>query len=219
MSREVFRNFGRYLVEFFTMDRQMDFDVRLEGSDHLQEAKRPGRGAIVLTGHLGNWELGAAVIRRMGLPISVVALEHTDRQMNRLFHRQRQRCGIGVISLGEGAAQQSLAHLREGGILGLLGDQEFGANGIAATLFGQRVTLPRGPAMLSLRSRAPLVPSFLLRESPQRFRLVFEPPIWPAGVHGSASDPAQPLTCAYAAILERYLTHTPTQWLIFRPVN
>ena len=219
MSREVFRHFGRYLVEFFTMDRESAWPVDIEGDEHLQAARRAGRGVIILSGHLGNWEMGAAAIRRMGVRIGVVALRHADRRVDRLFNRQRARCGIEVIPLGAGAAQHSLARLREGWMIGLVGDREFGTNGMAATLCGHPVTLPRGPAILSLRSRAPMVPTFLLREAAQRFRLVCEPPIWPDVPHGAVAGAVERLMGAYAAVLERYLTRVPTQWLMFQPLT
>ncbi|MBI4341806.1 MAG: lysophospholipid acyltransferase family protein [Candidatus Omnitrophica bacterium] len=218
MSREVFRNFGRYLVEFFTMREEALEAVRVEGRGHLDEAQQHGRGTIVLTGHLGNWELGAAAIRRLAGPMSVVALRHADPRLDGLFTRQRQRCALEVIAVGEGAAQRSLARLRQGGLVGLLGDREFGAHGLSLTLFGRRATLPEGPALLSLRSHAPIVPSFLLREGLWRFRLCVEPPIWPDQL-GGRTGAAEALTRAYTAVMERYIQQVPTQWLMFQPVT
>ena len=219
MSREVFRNFGRYLVEFFTMHEEPPAAVQVEGGRHLEEAQRRGRGAIVLTGHLGNWELGAAAIRRMGRPMSIVALRHADPRLDALFTRQRLRCALEVIAVGEGAAQRSLTRLRQGGLVGLLGDREFGRHGVAVTWFGRRAILPQGPALLSLRSQAPIVPSFLLREDADRFRLCVEPPIWPDAALRARAGAAEALTRAYGAVVERYIQQVPTQWLMFQPVT
>lgn len=214
---EVFRNFGRYLVEFFTIHCVPRPDVYVEGYEHLQEAQRVHRGVIILTAHLGNWELGGALLRRMGFPVSVVALRHADAGTDRLFNRQRVRCGIHVIPVGSDAAQQSLQSLRAGHLLGLIGDREFSHHGMVLTLFGRAVTLPRGPAALSLKSHAPVIPTFLIREGTWKFRLSFEPPI-PPPAHGAAHAIAA-LTTAYAAVFERYLRRFPTQWLMFQPAT
>ena len=218
MSRQVFRNFGRYLVEFFTMHRNRPQAVRVEGGEHLEAARREGEGVIVLTGHLGNWELGAVCIRGMGKAMSVVALPHADPRLDRLFNDQRRRCALEVIPVGTGAAQRSLAALRRGELVGLLGDWEFGRRGVPLPFLGGTSTLPDGPALLSLRSGAPVVPSFLLREPGNRFRLCFEPPIRPER-HGAVAETVTALTRAYAAVLERYIHQEPTQWLMFQPVT
>lgn len=217
MVREVFRHFGRYLVEFFTMHDVKDPGIRLEGDEHLVSALRAGRGAIALTAHLGNWELAAVVIRRMGIPLTAVALPHQDPRMDRLFNQQRRRCEVDVIPLGPDAARLSLQCLRRGGVLGLLGDRMFTRHGIATPLCTGRVLLPSGPAILSLRSQAPMVPLFLLREGVWKFRFCIEPPIWPSA-RGSKTPSIRQLTETYAAVLERYLKRFPDQWLMFRPM-
>jgi len=217
LARDVFRNFGRYLIEFFSMHRAPQPDVQVEGYEHLAEAQRPGRGTIVLTAHLGNWEVAAVLIHRLGFPVTAVALPHDDPQMDRLFNTQRTRCGITVIPMGAQAARQSLQHLREGHLLGLLGDQDFSSNGQAVSFNGRTVILPRGPALLSLRSQAPIVPTFLLREGDWKFRLCFEQPLWP---HAGAVDDAsvREVIQSYVVVLERYLNRFASQWLLFRPI-
>lgn len=214
--REVFRNFGRYLVEFFTMHRRREGAGVVEGREHLDAAMAAGRGAIALAAHLGNWELGGAWFRRMGFPIAAVALPHDDSRMDRLFNAQRQRCGVEVIPLGVHAARTCLRRLREGWLLGLVGDREFMDHGVSVHMRGRDVTLPRGPATLSLRSRAPLVPTFVVRTGRWAFRLCLEPPIWPESFHRE-DDAVRAVTQRYATVLGRYLVQFPDQWLVFRP--
>jgi KDO2-lipid IV(A) lauroyltransferase len=213
MVREVFRHFGRYLVEFFTSHRS-HHRVAVEGDHHLASARQQSGGAILLSAHIGNWECGAVVVHRLGMPVSVVALAHADPRMDRLFNDQRRRCGIEVIPLGVKAAARCLSALREGRLVGLIGDRTFGEGSIATPLFQQTARLPRGPAVLSLRAGVPLVPVFLLREGDWKFRLCLEPPIWPRP-HGTVER----IVRTYAAVLERYLRQVPTQWLMFRPLT
>lgn len=215
-AREVFRNFGRYLVEFFTMHQAPEPSVDVEGWQHLNDARRSRQGLIVLTGHLGNWELGAVVLKRLGLPMTVVALPHEDAGIDALFNDQRRRCGIPVIPLGPSAARQSLRCLRDGGAIGILGDREFGHNGVPTPMFHRQLTLPAGPAVLSARSGSPLLPMFLLRTGPAAFRLCIEPPIAPP--HAPARAAVRSLVLAYGRVLERFITQCPEQWLIFQPL-
>lgn len=214
--REVFRNFSRYVVEFFSAHRVPQPDVRMEGYEHLTATYDQRQGLIILSGHLGNWELGAVLLHRMGFPVSVVALPHQDARMNRLFNQQRQRCGVQVIEVGRDAARRSLRSLQEGRLLSLLGDREFGGNGLVLPLCRRNVLLPRGPAVLSLRGQVPVVPAFLIREGRWRFRFCFEPAVWPMA-RGGREDAVRALTQRYGAILERYLKRFPTQWLMFQP--
>ena len=215
--REAFRNFGRYLVEFFTIHRMPEPSVQVEGYDNLVRAQERGRGVILLSAHLGNWEVAGVVFRRMGFPVSAVVLPHGDAATNRLFDRQRIRCGIHVIPLGGDAARRSLESLRQGHLLGLLGDWTFGDHGVNLRFCERNISLPRGPVVMSLRSQAPIVPVFLIREGIWRFRLWLEPPIWPT-TNGSMKNRVLELTQIYAGILERYVKQFPEQWLLFHPL-
>jgi len=218
MIREVFRNFARYLVEFFTIHQVPSPQVDVEGYEHLTEIQRQRRGAILLTAHLGNWEVAAILLHRLGFPVTAVALPHEDVRMNRLFDAQRQRCGIQVIPLGHHAAARSLQCLRAGECLGILGDRAFADNNVTVSWLGRRALLPRGPATLSLRSRAPIIPTFLIREGPWKFRLCFEAPIDPTS-HAEGDQAIRQLTEAYAVALERRLRRHPEQWLMFQPLG
>jgi KDO2-lipid IV(A) lauroyltransferase len=211
--REVFRNFARYVLEWLIADR-LGGRLRVEGVDRLAAAIPSGQAAIVLTGHLGNWELGAAQLGRAGLPVSVVALPHEDAGITRLYDAQRRRHGLDVVPLDRDSGRHCLQALRRGRVVGLVGDRDFGETGIAVPFLGQPTLLPRGPAVLSCRSGAPVVPMFLIREAPWRFRLFVEPPIPPRGADGRLR-PVEELTAAYAAVLEGYVRRFPEQWIMF----
>jgi KDO2-lipid IV(A) lauroyltransferase len=155
----------------------------------------------------------------MGQPVTAVALPHPEARLDWLFNRQRQRSGVGVIPLGPKAARRCLEALRRGQVLGLLADREFGRNGVEVQVWGRTLLLPRGPATLSLRTGAPVVPTFLLREGPWRFRLCCEPPIWPPAHAGRPEQAVRALTHAYAAAWSRYVERVPEQWLMFHPVT
>jgi len=217
VAREVFRNFARYLVELFRISGAEAPSVAVDGGDHLAAARQAGRGVIVLTAHLGNWELGAALLRRQGAAISAVALPHGDWRMDRLFNEQRRRCGIEVIAMGHQATRMSLQRLREGHLLGALGDRDFAGDGLVLPIGRGRMMFPRGPALLSLRSRAPIVPMIFVREGPWAFRLRCEAPLWPE-ISGRVDASMERLVAAYAAQVGAWILQCPQQWLMFQPV-
>jgi len=216
LVRDVFRNFARYLEEFLRAPRLSGARLTVEGTEALTALLQAHPGCVVLSAHVGNWELGGILIRRLGFPFSAVFLPHQHSGVNRVFDEQRLRCGVGVIPLGVGATPKCLAWLRAGKPLGVMGDREFGSNGVRVSLFGRSATLPRGPAMLSLRTGAPAIPIFLIREGPWRFRFHTQPPIWPSSVSGA--DRIRTLTQQYALAIERVVRLAPTQWLLFRPL-
>lgn len=212
--REVFRHFGWYLLEFFRGHRD-DLHVTISGYHHLLAAARRHPGCIVLTGHVGNWELGAVLLGRAGWPISVVALSHENPRVNRLFDTQRRRCGVGVIPFGPHAAAQCLRVLQQGGLVGLAADRDYGTEGLPVEFAGHQWIVPRGPAVLSLRTGAPVVPTFFIRQAPRTFRLCLEPPLWPPqGAWGEAE--VKDLTQRYAHAIEGAVRRVPTQWLMFK---
>ncbi|MBI3319280.1 MAG: lysophospholipid acyltransferase family protein [Candidatus Omnitrophica bacterium] len=227
LTVDVFRNFALYLTEFLSADLLLRrSSIRIEGREETAAQLRKTPQAIILSAHLGNWELGAMVLRQLGFSISVVALPHRDPRVNRLFDRQRQRCGVEVIPLGATAMQRSLAVLRQGGLVGIVGDREFGVNGIPVQFFGRQVLMPRGPALLSLRTGAPVVPIFLLRTGRERFQLSCSTPIQPsagdaraaAGESASSSARVQRLTQHYSTAIEDAVARFPNQWLMFQPI-
>lgn len=221
--REVFRHFGRYLAEFLAGPRWLGGQLRVEGLEPLNhallDAKAASRkgGVIVLTGHIGNWEVGAMAIRQMGWPSTALALPHADPKINAFFNRKRTHFGAEVIQTGPSAFRQCAAALRRGTVLGLVGDRDFGGTGVRLPFFGHPVRMPRGPALLSLLTGAPILPVVVAREGPWRLRFVLGETIYPPR-EGRADDAVvRNLTAAYARFLEHGIRTYPTQWLMLQP--
>jgi KDO2-lipid IV(A) lauroyltransferase len=212
--REVFRNFGRYLLEFTDAPRPERMHVDVEAGPETQALLRSGQGAMMLSAHLGTWELGAVALARLGHRTAAVVLPHADARINRWFDERRTKAGVQVIPLGSRATSRCLDLLRKGFLIGIVGDREFGPNGVEVSLFGRPALIPRGPALLSLRSGAAVIPSFMIREAFGRFRFYLETPIRPSAPASAQEIPR--LSQRYASVIERYIRRFPTQWLMFR---
>lgn len=216
-AKFVFRNFGKYLVDFLRFSKldkgYVQRFVVIEGLEHLDKILTRGKGCIGITAHLGNWELGGAILSILGYPVNAVALSHADKNVNNFFTKQREITGIKVIPTGV-AVRRCFSSLANNEFLALLGDRDFANDGIRVEFFGTQVALPKGPATLSIKTGAPILPGFLVRDDKDRFRLIIEQPIEysPAG---NMDEDLVVLTRRIAEVMERYILKYPTQWYMF----
>lgn len=180
LIRKNFRNFSYYLVDFFRFSRlsrkEIETLVEFSGTDNIQAALQDGRGAIGVTAHLGNWELGGMVLSFLGYPVNAIALSHHNTRLNRLFVNQRALSGINVIPVGQ-AALNSLRALKNNQLVLILGDRDVTERGIKVNYFGVPAHIPRGPATLAVRADAGIFFGYFIRQSTHRYRAVFRPPL------------------------------------------
>ena len=215
---KVFLNFGRYLIDFFLMYRTVDHDfvkkeVTLIGRQHVDTVAAHGKGGIMLTAHIGNWEMGAAVMDKLGFPVTVIALPHKNPKVNLLFNRQREAHGATVVPTNT-AVRRCLGALRQGKFIAVLGDRDFGSFGEPLDFFGRKTLIPKGAAFFSCRTGAPIIPCFLMPLGNGRFSMCFEDPIFPPAGGGDAA--VLDLMRRYVVVIERKIKEDPTQWLMFR---
>jgi KDO2-lipid IV(A) lauroyltransferase len=212
------RNFAKYLVDFFRFsllerDNIKNF-VEIVNINYVEEALSKGKGVVVVTAHIGNWELAGVTVALLGYPIGAVALPHRHKSVDNFFNYQRKRLGLIVIPLGH-AARHCLNLLHENKIIALAGDRVFNTTGILLDFFGLPTYLPQGPAAFSLKTGASIIPGIMIRNPNDTFKLIFEKPIefHPSGDKGQ--DIIQ-LTCKYKKIVEDYICRYPEQWFMFR---
>jgi len=178
-ARASFRHLGRESVATFRLARMEKAAIRsrteIVGLEVLNGAWEEGKGVMVVTGHFGNWEIGAASVAARGLPIDVVV----QRQRNPLFDAEltanRNRLGLQVIERKE-APRRVLRSLRGGRIVGVVGDQNIRRGGVFVDFFGRPAATARGTALLAIRAGAPVILGMAKREKgfPQRYQVTFE---------------------------------------------
>lgn len=213
ISRGMFRNFAKYLVDFFRFAKinkaYIRKNVSVEHIDNFDAALAHKKGIVCLTAHIGNWELGGAVIGMLGYPFWVVALPHKYKKLDEFFNNQRGQKGVQVIALGRQTGRECLRVFRKNAILALLGDRDFTEEGVTVDFFGKPTMIPEGPAVLSLKSGAPIIPGFMVRNTDDSFTLRFEEPIFP-------DCGKEELMRRYLAVIESYIRRYPDQWFMFR---
>ena len=185
--------------------------IALEGLDSLRAVyERHGR-ALVLTGHLGNWELLTLTPALTGYPLTVVARVLDSPGLNTWAERMRRTAGVEVIDKRE-ALRPVLAALRRGSLVGVLLDQNAARReGVFVPFFGRLASTSRAMAVLALRTRTPIVPAFIRRLAPGRHVITIHPAL--ALPDASDDQAVRALTAACTAVIEHAVRATPEQWL------
>lgn len=222
--RQIFVNYGQYLVDFFLMPqlpphKAKRFFAGFMGEEILQDALDKGQGAILLSAHVGNWELGGTMMRLANYPLTMVAMVHNAPATNALVNRLREGKDIRVIEVDQSpfSGIEILHHLRENGIVAMNGDKDFFGRGRPVTLFGREVSFPVGPVVMAMKSGAALIPAFVLRQPDGRYFGVLEKSI-PLLLEGKRDDVIQKNLDKTARVFEEYIRRYPEQWYCPDPV-
>ncbi len=221
-TREVFRNFGKYLVEFFGIANDLDENflkdkVTIVNRQYLEQAQSCGKGVIMLTAHIGNWELGGLVMGMLGFPTLAITLSHKERPVNELFNKQRQLRGVVSVPIRQ-AVSRCLSALKENKFVGVLADRDFTSSGEKVPFLGREALIPKGAALFAYKTGATILPSFFLRQEDGRFSLEFEEPIYPVFLESDRIQQKDMITLIkqYAQVIEKKIRVYPTQWMVFR---
>lgn len=221
-AREVFCNFGKYLVDFFRMQKTLDQayikeNIKIKNIERLYQALKEKKGGILITAHIGNWELGAAVLSLLGHPVVGVALPHKERPVNDLFNKQRERWGITIVPTN-GVIRRCLESLKENELVALVADRDFTQNGVEVYFLSKKTLIPKGPAVFCAKTGAPIIPTFFIRNADDSFTMEFEELIYPPVVQEEVVPEGliDSIVEKYAMVIEQKIRQYPTQWLMFR---
>jgi len=217
---ETFASYGRYWLEVFRLPRQdlaaLDGDrFVVEGRDLVDKALAEGRGVVIGTPHLGNWDLGAAWFASRGYQPTTVVEPVEPPALFDWFCSYRRALGMGIVPLGPDATSTLLKKLREGLMVGLVCDRDLAGTGVEVEFFGERTTFPAGPATLALRAGAPLLcgANFFTAGG---HRVVIRPPL-DMSRRGTIKEDIGRITQAMAADFEVLIRRAPEQWHLLQP--
>jgi KDO2-lipid IV(A) lauroyltransferase len=217
VSRRIFQNLGITILEilqtaFFSKE---DFlrNIRIRGEEHLLNAVECGKGVIIISAHLGNWEAASLFAPcYFGYPVTSVARKIESGIINKWIFKLRTRFGNSIIDK-KGALPEMTQTLRSGKILALMIDQgTTKSEGVELTFFGKKVTVTPAAAMLALRCKSPVLPVFCVREEDQKLTIIIEPPVQLVITRDLRDDlmtNAQIMT----DVIEKAVRKYPDQWL------
>jgi KDO2-lipid IV(A) lauroyltransferase len=213
IALESYAHLGREAMAILRLSRLGPEDVvaatEAHGLESLDQGlEEAGTGAIIVTGHFGNWEIAGANVATRGYPLDVVARRQRNRLVDRWMREMRERLGIRVIYTG-GATRSVLASLQEGRSVALVADQDARSRGVFVPFFGRLASTHRGPALLALRSGAPLYIGFAVRRPDGGYRgEIRRVPI----PEGTSEAQVEEVTATLTAALEAVVREAPGQY-------
>lgn len=215
-ARACYRHFGREIAALARLGR-IDPETLLARTAGVRRARdryrkvAGGGGAIVVTGHIGNWELAGAVLAAMGLPVTAVVRRQHNRRFDRHLRLLRRRLGIETVYMRQ-AARKLPGALASGAAVALVADQDAGSRGRFVTYLGRPASTFRGPSRLALRYDVPLLFGAMVREA-DGYRAILEEV---EGGGGSGGEEAERgLTRRWVRRLETEVRARPEQYFWF----
>jgi lauroyl/myristoyl acyltransferase len=211
---EIFRHFAVCFADLISTNRREArpdrLVTRIDGDEHLLAALAEGRGLVLVTAHLGNWELGGRLLAaRLGRPTHVIVAAEADPRVERFL--RGGPAPVRFVRRGDPTAMVPLVSaLRRGEIVALQGDRALGTRGDALVeFFGAPAPFPLGPFVLGRAGGVPVVPAFCLLGPDLRYTVVMEP-----AIHVAAGGETAALA-QWVAVLESMIRRAPEQWFNF----
>jgi lauroyl/myristoyl acyltransferase len=221
-NRDVMATFADYascFAESLGAERRDGMSARIAvvGGDHLRRVLAEGRGAVLVTAHVGPWDIAASLLSRdLGANVAIVMDREPDAEAQALHDAVRSRKGVTVLSIGETEldALPVLRHLKRGGLVAFQLDRAPpSARVLTAELFGRAVRVPEGPFSLSSIARVPVVPLFAFRQGYYSYGVEVFEPIEPVAHAGR--DALGVMAERALRAMERFVRAHPTQWFDF----
>ena len=214
--RRMMRSYNCMLFEFFRLPhltrRELLDSVVVEGREHLEQAVARGRGVILASTHIGNWELAAVVLAHWGYRLYAVAGVQLSRWLTPAVRETKTELAIHTVAPEDGY-RRLLRALEHNDLVALMVDGDVYNHGQPVEFFGRETTFPAGPGVLAQRTGALIICGYCERIASGRFRIVMEPAIDPARF-----DSVQAINAAVAHTVERHIREHVDQWCIFRPM-
>lgn len=223
----LFHNFSRFMVTYAEMqDRGVEeLEDRLidvsGAATAIQTVLDEGRGVILATMHIGQWDLGLKLLSRFGVPVHVVMLNEDPQEVTRYAEKARTWTRLEVHQMGQSPllAVQLMVALKRGEVVAIQIDRPVGPNVMRIDFFGAATILPTGPVALALATGAPVLPVFVLFDRKDRFRLLSLPPM--RFERDRAQDETRQTEVALrrlVEVMESVVSRYPDQWFNFYDV-
>ena len=218
-----FDSYARYWIESFRLPRLsarvVDSWFTTTGFDeHVMTGLERGRGVILALPHLGGWEWAGRWLADQGHPVTAVVEQIEPPELFDWFKKLRADLGMNIVALGPSAGREVLGALKRNEVVCLLCDRDLQRNGVEVEFFGERTTLPAGPATLGLRTGAPVVPSAVYFDD--RYlghHAIVRPPLDTTRSEQPLRDDVARVTQDLAHELEWLIRRAPDQWHMFQP--
>lgn len=208
-----YENLGESMVEFLRLPYLSAEELRhwaqLDGVEHLEAALARGRGAILLTAHLGNWEICGTLMGLSGYPTTAITRAQSDSALTEMLQRVRRTHGLNVVSVSD--LRACIRVLKDNQCLGILGDLNTSSPAAFVQVFGRPAATYFGTAYLAHLSGAAILPIFDERLPDHSHRVRIGPPIPPAET-GDRRHDLFLTTIRTQQVIEQEIRRRPTDW-------
>lgn len=219
MVVKAFASYFRYWLELFRLPvldtEQLDRGITAENFEAIEAARAAGKGVVAVLPHMGNWDMVAAWLVRRGVPLTVVVERLEPVELFRWFKDFRQRMGMTVVANEPGVSSALTGALHRNELIALLSDRDVDGTGIDVEFFGETTKLPKGPAVLALRTGAALLPVAIFENGEGYVAKVGRP--ISVERSGTLKDDVERVTRDVASTFELLIREAPEQWHLFQP--
>lgn len=215
--RGMVRNLGWMAAEFAHFPKyskeNIEQIVMLDGHENFLEGQRRGNGVLILTGHIGAWELSSFAHAAYGFPLHYMARPVDNKKVDDLINGYRCLSGNRPIFKNE-SARVMLKILKDGGTIGILADQNsMPEEAVFVDFFGKMASTTTGIARVALHTGAAVVPGYVIwDQSLRKYRLRFEPPVELIRTGNTERDVLEN-TQEFTKVLEEIIRKYPDQWV------
>jgi Kdo2-lipid IVA lauroyltransferase/acyltransferase len=215
--RGMLRNLAWMVVEFARFPRYSKENIEqmvvIDGHENFQEGKRRGKGVLVLTGHIGAWELSSFAHALYGYPLHYMARPLDNKRIDALVNGYRCLSGNQPIFKNE-SARVMLKVLKDAGTIGILADQNtMPDEGAFVNFFGKKASTTTGIARVALHTDAAVVPGYAVWDrNSRKYRLCFEPAVELSRTGDTERDVFEN-TQKFAKVIEEIIRKYPDQWV------
>ncbi|MBU1651726.1 lysophospholipid acyltransferase family protein [bacterium] len=214
ITKRCYRHFGTLLAEFARLpvltSESLDHLVDVEGWDVLDQVVAGGKGGIVVSGHIGNWELMGAAAAVKGYPVAYVVTTQRNKQVELMMDRMRESTGVQIIKRRD-AIKGVLKALKENTLIAILSDQDTHEAGVFVEYFGRLASTPKGAAMFSHRTGAPIIFAESYRQGKGPLKVVNKL-LDLSNLPADADAAIEEITRRFTKHLEEAVRRHPEQW-------
>jgi len=219
MCRQNFDCFLRMLSDYFYCSLAPKEEIRglveeWQGFEHIVAARERGKGGILITAHLGNWELGGILLALEEVPLTVVTLKEPATGLTQWREAYRQRLGIKTVPVGAAdpfSFVSIVSALRRNEFIAMLVDRPYGGSAVPVQFFGAETHFSSAPTLLWQHTGADVIPAFVLQKPGGRYVSLLAPPV---PMDGDGAGNAQRI----ATVFETIVRGNPEQWFNYVPI-
>ncbi|MEW6067828.1 MAG: lysophospholipid acyltransferase family protein [Nitrospirota bacterium] len=219
---KLFLNYSFYLIDLFYLGhdskRIKNYRIEIDGENHLNKMLSLGQGFILLTLHMGNWEIGGFLLSSKEVTPYIVYSPDSEKTVE--LHRKmlRESFNVKAVSLDKEKlfSIKLLNILRDGGVIAFQGDRLFGESGVEVEFFGKKALFPRGPLTLAMIADVPILPVFCIIEGYNYYKLYIEKP-YIINSYPSREETIKKSLEDLVKIFEKYILQYAEQWYTFMP--